>query len=70
MTPEIVGVLGLILGGGLAGSYVAFRKVGPETSAIATESLIKVNEELRKEISRLSNEVERLRTTVESKGTL
>jgi hypothetical protein len=65
MSPEIVALLGFILGGGVAGSYAAFRKVGPETTAIATESLIRVNEELRKEIGRLSIEVEKLRAVVE-----
>lgn len=74
MSPQVVGLLGIILGGGFVGGIssfiINFRKSGPETAAIATETLIKVNEELRLEIKRLSDEVERLRSTMEKREPL
>lgn len=70
MTPAVVGLLGILLGGGFLGAIVTFRKAGTESSAIAMESLIKVNEELRKELNRLNGEVEKLRTALERRGPL
>ena len=70
MSPELLSLLGVILGGGFVGGVAAFRKAGTESSAIATETLIKVNEELRKEITRLSDEVKHLREALEAKGSL
>jgi formiminotetrahydrofolate cyclodeaminase len=70
MNPELVALLGVILGGGGVSAFVAARKAGPESAAIATETLIKVNEELRKEISRLSEEVQKLREELRERGSL
>jgi hypothetical protein len=41
-----------LLGGGLLGSVVAWRKAGPEGESIAARTLIQVNEELRTELDR------------------
>jgi hypothetical protein len=70
MSPELLALLGVLLGGGGVTAVVAFRKAGPESAAIATETLIKVNEELRREITRLSGEVEKLRKALEGNGSL
>lgn len=70
MTPAVVGLLGILLGGGFIGGVAAFRRAGSESNAIATESLIKVNEELRRELARLNDEVARLRTALEANGSL
>ncbi len=70
MSPELVALLGVLLGGGGVTAVVAFRKAGPESAAIATETLINVNEELRKEIARLSAEVAKLREALEGNGSL
>lgn len=70
MSPELVAILGVVLGGGFAGSIAVFRKAGPESAAIATETLIKVNEELRRELNWLNDEVKRLRSALENQGSL
>lgn len=59
MSPEVLALLGVILGGGGVSAFVAFRKAGPESAAIATETLIAVNNELRSELARRDKEVER-----------
>lgn len=65
LTPALISLLGVILGGGFVGGVVAFRKAGAESGAIATETLIKVNQELRVELNRLNDEVKRLRAALE-----
>ena len=61
MTPEITALLGVILGGGFVSGIAAFRKAGAESSSAATQSLIAVNEELRRELSRRDAELAKLR---------
>jgi flagellar motility protein MotE (MotC chaperone) len=41
-----------LLGGGLLAGFAAYKRAGPESEAIAARTLIQVNEELRKELSR------------------
>lgn len=50
--PTIGVIVSVILSGSIVGAIAAFKKAGPEAGAIAAETLIKVNEELRKELSR------------------
>lgn len=45
-----------LLGGGFIAAIAAYRKAGPEAEAIAAQTLIRVNEELRKELSRRATE--------------
>lgn len=45
-----------LLGGGVVAAVAAYRKAGPEAEGIATETLIKVVEELRIELSRRATE--------------
>jgi len=66
VSQQVVAILVAVLGAGGVGSILAFRKTDNEASAIATESLIKVNEELRREIVRLSEEVQHLRSAIEA----
>lgn len=61
MTPEVVGLMGALLGGGFIGAVAAFRKAGAESSSVATQSLIAVNEELRRELARRDSELAKLR---------
>ena len=55
----------VLLGGGVTGAIVAFRRAGPETESISVQTMRDVIAELRRELSRLSAENERLRESVE-----
>lgn len=64
MTPTVVGLLAIILGGGFLGAIITFRKAGAESSSIATETLIAVNKELRLELTRRDTELGLLRERI------
>jgi hypothetical protein len=53
-----------ILGSGGIASFFARRKAGAEAESIAAATLIAVNEELRRELSRRDEEIARLRERV------
>ena len=57
-------VVTALLGGGITGAIVAFRKAGPETEAISVQTLKGVIGELRAELDRLAAENRRLRDSV------
>jgi predicted nuclease with TOPRIM domain len=50
-----------LLGAGGIGGVVAYRKVGKEAEQIAAQTLIEVNQELRRELARRDEEIEKLR---------
>ena len=64
MTPQVIALLGLLLGGGFLGAIVTFRKAGAESASIATKTLIAVNEELRRDLTRRDTELAILRERV------
>jgi predicted nuclease with TOPRIM domain len=51
-----------LLGAGGIGGVLSFRKAGKEAENIAAKTLIEVNEELRRELARRDEEIERLRS--------
>jgi len=57
----ITAVAGAILSGGLIGALAIYRKAGPEAEQIVAQTLIEVNEHLRKELALRDEEIERLR---------
>jgi hypothetical protein len=56
VTPEVVGLLSILLGGGFVAGIAAWRTSGSEATTQATSSLIAVNEELRTELARRDRE--------------
>lgn len=57
LDPTVLGALvTALLGGSLVAAIAAYRKAGPEAEAIAARTLIQVNDELRKELSRRAAE--------------
>lgn len=52
----VAAVVAALLGGGFIAAIAAWRKAGPEAEAIAAKTLIQVNDELRKELSRRAEE--------------
>lgn len=61
LDPGLVTVVGAVLTGGFVYAIVAYRKAGPEIAALGNKSLIEVNAELRTEITRQTNLIDRLR---------
>lgn len=61
----LVALVTVILGGGILGAITAFKKAGPEVESISVTTLKGVIEELRNELTRLSNENVHLRVSVE-----
>lgn len=53
-----------ILGAGGIGALAAFRKAGAEADGLAAQTLIAVNTELRRELTRRDEEITRLRERV------
>lgn len=50
-----------ILGAGGIGAFATYRKAGKEAENIAAQTLISVNEELRRELARRDEELDELR---------
>lgn len=63
----VIGIVGVLLGGGLAGALVAAFKAGPERESISVETLRGVIKELRTEAGRLRAVVTELEGEVSRK---
>lgn len=57
-------LIAALLGAGGLGAFASFRKAGKESESIATQTLIAVNDELRKELVRRDEEIGRLRERI------
>ena len=67
MTPTVIALLGVIFGGGGIVAFVNFRKAGSESSVMATQSLIAVNEELRRDLKRRDEQNDTLQRELEGR---
>jgi predicted nuclease with TOPRIM domain len=59
--PAFTAIVGVLLGGGAIQAIVHYRKAGPEIDQVVSQTLITVNEHLRKELELRDVEIERLR---------
>jgi hypothetical protein len=66
----LIALVAALFGAGGIGVFATLRKAGKETESIAIQSLIAVNEELRRELVRRDSEIASLRERVAKLETL